>query len=110
MAKIITLKYDATCRDCGEYLEPGDRAKYYGPGKVYGVDCHDIGPKLATTDYALENWCEGRIASHYDPHGAYAPNGTYLGKTGPRCEDAPCCGCCTISISHCRIRCELAEQ
>jgi hypothetical protein len=32
---------------------------------------------------------------HYDRGGAYAQDGTFLGTTGPRCEDAPCCGCCS---------------
>lgn len=37
----------------------------------------------------------GAIASHYDRRGAYSADGTFLGTTGPRCEDAPCCGCCS---------------
>ena len=38
---------------------------------------------------------EGARRSHYDRSGFYAVDGTYLGKAGPRCVDAPCCGCCT---------------
>lgn len=100
--RIINLKYDATCADCGAPLIPGDRARYYGRGKVYGVDCHTKAESaeramerpVALSDEQHENWSPGRVASHYDPQGAYTPDGTYLGKTGPRCEDAPCCGCC----------------
>jgi hypothetical protein len=108
MAKTITLKYEAQCADCGAPLIPGDRARYYGRGKVYGVDCHTkaesaernferpqgSGSPRALSHDELENWPEGRIASHYDPGGAYSPDGTYLGHGRPRCEDAPCCGCC----------------
>jgi hypothetical protein len=42
--KIITLRYPATCRDCGAALQKGDRARYYGRGRVYGVDCHERRP------------------------------------------------------------------
>lgn len=41
MPRIINLKYAAVCKDCGATLEVGDRARYYGRGKIYGVDCHD---------------------------------------------------------------------
>ena len=99
MAKQITLKYDATCKDCGAHLEAGTLARYYGKGRIYGIGCHadnrsaDRAPR-ALSEFELENWQPGRIASHYDPVGAYSVDGTYLGKSGPRCEDAPCCGCC----------------
>lgn len=38
---IITLRRADTCRDCGAELPVGARARYYGPGKVYGTDCHE---------------------------------------------------------------------
>lgn len=111
MARQITLRYAANCSDCGAFLAVGQKAKYYGRGKVYGTECHDRdGPKegfdrttqandsrrspRALTDHETETWSPGRIASHYDPTGAYSPDGTFLGRSGGRCEDAPCCGCC----------------
>ncbi len=103
MARIIALRYEAQCADCGAPLIAGDRARYYGKGRVYGVDCHSKSESMeraaerpqALSEEQHHNWSAGRIASHYDPVGAYAVDGTYLGKSGPRCEDAPCCGCCT---------------
>ena len=40
---------------------------------------------------------EGHARSHYDPTGFYASDGSLLGRRNAngRCEDAPCCGCCT---------------
>ena len=38
---IITLRRSDTCRDCGAELPVGATARYYGPGKVYGTDCHE---------------------------------------------------------------------
>ena len=36
----IKLKFPATCKDCGAYLEVGSTARYYGRGRVYGTTCH----------------------------------------------------------------------
>lgn len=40
MARTITLRYDATCRDCGADLPAGTKAKYYKRGFIYGLTCH----------------------------------------------------------------------
>ena len=76
--KLITLKFDGKCRECGSGLKAGDKAYWYGRGKVYGTSCH-----------SMNN--ERKIVSFYFPgSGEYA----YQNSKG-RCEDAPCCGCCT---------------
>ena len=41
MARRITLKYPATCKECGADLPAGVLARYYGKGRVYGIDCHE---------------------------------------------------------------------
>jgi hypothetical protein len=65
--KILTLKFPATCADknCGAALPAGTRAKWYGRGRVYGLDCHER-PEGA-----------GRSARSV---------------VSTRCEDYPCCG------------------
>ncbi len=40
-SRTITLRYAATCRDCGTGLPAGAEARYYGKGRVFGLDCHD---------------------------------------------------------------------
>ena len=40
MRRTLTLRYPATCAECGAELAAGDRARYYGPYRVYGIDCH----------------------------------------------------------------------
>ena len=72
MAKTITLKFPGTCADnqCGAALRVGDRGRWYGRGRVYGMDCHD------KFDGGIR-WANGR---------AVQGNGM--------CEDAPACGCC----------------
>lgn len=40
-AKTITLKYAGKCADCGAVLEVGTTARWYGRGRIYGLDCHE---------------------------------------------------------------------
>lgn len=40
MAREITLKFPAICEQCSTQLEKGQPARYYGIGRVYGVNCH----------------------------------------------------------------------
>jgi len=96
MAKTITLRYEATCRDCGAHLPVGTKARWYGRGRVYGIGCHDK-PATASTRTAYErgDHSPGAVASHYDRRGVYSADGSFMGTIGPRCEDAPCCGCCS---------------
>jgi len=76
--KKITLRYAGKCRECGAKLEVGESAWWYGKGKVYGTNCHSKDSKKEVTEF------------YFPSTGEYA----YQNKNG-RCEDAPCCGCCT---------------
>lgn len=96
--KIITLKWDGKCRDCGAALPAGSRARYYGRGKLYGVDCHENGNSNGngrSVGRFVGGYREGEppglTASRYDSHGVYTPDGTKIGSTCG-CEDYPCCG------------------
>lgn len=37
----IALKFDGICADCGTVLPKGTTARWYGRGRVYGLDCHE---------------------------------------------------------------------
>lgn len=99
--KEITLRYPAKCRDCGAQLKKGTRARWYGKGKVYGNTCHELTGSHKTGGLyprrTSNHESPGMTASRYDPTGFYTAGGTLLGRTNAngRCEDAPCCGCCT---------------
>ena len=105
MAKKLTLKRDAICTDCGAELPAGTVAMYYGPKNIYGLTCHPrkqrgkshYSQPRPLSDEEMESWSKAKIASHYDPTGFYNANGECIGRTNPkgRCEDAPCCGCCS---------------
>ncbi len=112
MARTITLRYDATCLDCGTKLAAGERARYYGRGRVYGTECHEqpgsvpgvlseagrvLGQGVATQRASANIRSEAQYRSACDPTGFYNANGECIGRVNPngRCEDAPCCGCCS---------------
>ena len=115
MSRTITLRYPATCRDCGAKLAKGARARYYGRGRVYGIDCHEKG---ATGDNGLCQDCTGAGVLHggrncprCDGTGQnldavrerragvsvtrFAGGATVYQNRAGRCIDAPCCGCCS---------------
>ena len=94
MPRIITLKYPANCQDCGTYLPPGTRAKWYGKGKVYGLDCHSKKTAhdcLPGESFNYQDEPLGLTYSRLDKHGVYTPDGQKIGSTCG-CEDYPCCG------------------
>lgn len=81
MPRIIISKYDSVCADknCGAFLPAGSRIRYYGRGRVYGVDCHDRNGRIDNSDQ------NGR------DYGVYSSDGRKIGSTC-NCEDYPCCG------------------
>lgn len=74
MTRIITARRSDTCRECGKVIAVGDSINYGGPGAVSCETCRPLA--VVRTRY-------GRSI-----HGGHA-------ATGRRCEDAPCCGCCS---------------
>ena len=59
MARDIKLTQDAYCADCGCKLKKGEKVKYYGHDRVYGLTCHKVdwkairAKKQAVTDAAV---------------------------------------------------------
>jgi hypothetical protein len=84
MAKTITLKFEGKCADpnCGAVLAVGTKAKWYGRGKVYGLDCHSS---------PWKGQRKRKVNYFYSP----TTGNEWSQNANGRCEDAPCCGCCT---------------
>jgi hypothetical protein len=102
MARIITARYPATCADCGASLPKGSRIRYYGRGKVYGLECHDRDGSSSSDDDGAEyserlSRERGRRVDSDGTPLAMTRYGWRRGyeATGIRCMDAPCCGCCS---------------
>lgn len=115
MFKTISAKYPGICRRCHTSIRIGDKIRYGGPGRTYHLAsaCHaaehqaPTDHQIAEQAYALaETGDETQAAAVYstrrDQRGKFSSSYTrfssgaeiYTNKNG-RCEDAPCCGCCS---------------
>lgn len=73
--KTLTARFPGTCRGCPTAIEPGDKIVNRGRGRNFHVACDGNG-----------------VTEIYFPS---TGNRMYVNNRG-RCEDAPCCGCCTF--------------
>ena len=78
MIKTLTAKYRGTCRATGNPIKPGDLIEYDTSSRATYL-AHATRPRA---DYVSHIFTIGK-------------NEYYRNKNG-LCEDAPCCGCCTI--------------
>lgn len=87
--KTITAKYEGTCRRCGGTVHPGEKVRWAkGAGTWHlKADCPACNEDadLAPPPPADE------VVEFYFP----ATGTTLYQNANGRCEDAPCCGCCT---------------
>ena len=83
---LMTARFAGSCSECGQRFEAGTEIDYHRNApkgqKAMHVDCNAVGPMKR--DYQTVSY-EVRTAS-----------GTFYQNRAGRCEDAPCCGCCTI--------------
>jgi hypothetical protein len=118
--KRMSSRYAGTCSKCQRRFGPGTTIDYNKNGsrgrKASHVDCENPtgGPSAPLDDYhSAAAWNErearglGHSSSSYGDYGSKGWNdrptmeittssGTFYPRAGGRCEDAPCCGCCTF--------------
>jgi hypothetical protein len=82
MERIITAKYRGIAKD-GSTIRRGDEVVY----------C-DLTRKVITASPLKV--AEYRSGSHYVSHEIVIGGRAYYRNKRGTCEDAPCCGCCTI--------------
>jgi hypothetical protein len=98
--KTMTAKYPGTCKRTGQPIRVGDTINYYGRGHVeLANDSHDpdvdeyreggFPPSQAT----LAN--DRRLARRGLSVTRFSSGAVVTQNSRGRCEDAPCCGCCT---------------
>jgi len=78
MIRTITAKYRSTCRATGAPIKPGDLIEY------------DTDSRATYLAHAT------RTRPGYVSHVFSIGNREFYRNKAGRCEDAPCCGCCTI--------------
>ncbi len=108
----MPAKYPGTCRDCRERFPKGTMIEYHRNGprgrKTSHVDCANTvmaAPEVPEGAWGHGPGCYGECDNLYD---CTAPatstvssvfrtsGGEFYRNRAGRCEDAPCCGCCTI--------------
>lgn len=100
--KLMTSKFPGKCRDCGESIQRGQSIAYHGRGLgVSCADCAEIDPEDIPQEDDSAGLERGTLANDR----RMARNGLTVVRTSSgwsgsrnsrgRCEDAPCCGCCT---------------
>ncbi len=80
--KTMLAKFPGYCAQTGARILPGDTIDYHGRGR-------SILRARASTDSSTG--ADRRVSDHIVIGGR-----DYYRNTRGRCEDAPCCGCCTI--------------
>ena len=94
MAKTMEARYNGTCRSCRLAIAAGSMIVYGGKGDVRHVDCGSVVDEP-------RGWKPGDTGTRYGASSArvvttrFAGGGTSYRNSRGRCEDAPCCGCCS---------------
>ncbi len=97
--KKMESKYAGKCRACGVRFPAGTLIEYDRRGargrKAQHLDCEN--PQNGAAD-AIEDYGDyGSAAWNNRPTVEIRTSGgTFYQRAGGRCEDAPCCGCCTF--------------
>ena len=89
--KTMIAKYRGTCALTGAPINPGDSITYDTVAKrAYFTEPGDC---QVDTDYLA---ARTRTPKEYRSHVFNFSGKEYYRNKNGRCEDAPCCGCCTI--------------
>lgn len=98
--KTMIARFPGTCAQTGARINPGDTIDYHGRGRsilrARASTPADTGATGSKIDPQLESaGTYHRLAKPVSDHIVIGGRDYYRNKRG-RCEDAPCCGCCTI--------------
>ena len=88
MFRTLIAKFPGTCKRCGLAFEAGAKIRYGGRGRTYHfkADCSAVVDSTASTI----RYYGGDVETFEIGGNVFTRNAK------GRCEDAPCCGCCTI--------------
>lgn len=95
----MIARYAGTCFECGNSIKPGDTIRYYGRHHVEHARCTD-GAQAPDEDAAmgLESGTlanDRRLARNGLSVTRLSSGHVMTQNSRGRCEDAPCCGCCS---------------
>jgi len=97
--KTMTAKYPGRCFECEQAIKPGDRINYYGRHHVAHAACEAEADQGGEDERAglepgtLAN--DRRLAKRGLSVARFSSGAVMTQNSRGRCEDAPCCGCCS---------------
>ena len=111
--KRMNARYAGTCGECKQRFPKGAKIDFDRDApkglKTFHADCNAGADKEEDSAPGHGPGCYGECDGLYDCFDSYAPapqdrriieittaSGTFYQRSGGRCEDAPCCGCCTF--------------
>ncbi len=81
----MSNRYPGQCNECGSKVRKGAGVAVKAASGRWIVLC------AAHSGASSSGTAAGRVSDHFEIGGR-----SYYRNTRGRCEDAPCCGCCTI--------------
>lgn len=90
-SRIITARFAGTCTACKGSIRTGEQMRHEGRGLAYHVACQSTG--AAPLPPAARSY--GRRPYRSGSYTRFAGGGESYRNARGRCEDAPCCGCCS---------------
>jgi len=118
MFRTITAKYPGICRRCNGPIAIGDQIRYGGAGRSYhfASSCNGTAaPALTPAEVQQVETADGAPAGEYSAmtisygstpiarvrgprrsfYSRFSSGAEVFTNARGRCEDAPCCGCCS---------------
>ncbi len=99
--KTMISKFPGSCRDCGARVSRGEQIIYHGRGA--GITCAACAggeePRDEDESAGLERGTlasDRRLARNGLTVVRFSSGESMTRNSRGRCEDAPCCGCCTF--------------
>jgi hypothetical protein len=96
--KSMIAKFPGVCRACGEQINPGESIDFYGRGHAEHSGCREPGQFDEDERAGLEpgTLANDRRLARLGLSVIRLSSGAVLTQNSRgRCEDAPCCGCCS---------------
>jgi hypothetical protein len=96
----MTAKYPGVCKRTGQPIRVGDTINYYGRGhaELANVDGEDSEPACEDEAAGFEPGTmanDRRLARRGLSVARFSSGAVMTQNSRGRCEDAPCCGCCS---------------
>lgn len=95
----MIAKYPGTCTTCGESIQRGDTINFHGKGRAEHFDCgcpHTAPNEDETAGLELGTLAnDRRMAKRGLSVIRFSSGAVMTQNSRGRCEDAPCCGCCS---------------